>query len=99
MAMMNITYYPEMNQAVPGGASLSPGHEGAYGECQVPSPSQWSDPCYSPPSFHSPQHLPGELEKVKEEPFSPSPPSCHNFLPPPKPPPHHVSPYARPSKP
>lgn len=85
-----------MNQAVPGGASLSPGHEGGYGgECQVPSPSQWSDPCYSPPSFHSPQHLPGELDKVKEEPFSPSPPTSCAALPP-SPVLHHVSPYARP---
>lgn len=95
--MIHTPYYLEMNQAVPGGTSLSPGHEGAYGECQVPSPSQWSDPCYSPPSFHSPQHLPGELEKVKEEPFSPSPPSCPNFPPSPQPH-HHVSPYGRPQQ-
>lgn len=79
-----------MNQAVPG-VSLSPGHEGGgYGECQVPSPSQWSDPCYSPPSFHSPQHLPGELDKVKEEPFSPPPSTTYVSLPP-SPPTSHLS--------
>nr|XP_045618638.1 ets DNA-binding protein pokkuri-like isoform X2 [Procambarus clarkii] len=94
--MMHTLLYSEMNQAVPGGVSMSPGHEGGYGECQVPSPSQWSDPCYSPPSFHSPQHLPGELEKVKEEPFSPSPPSNCGTLPPSPPAPHRASPYARP---
>lgn len=102
--MMHPLLYAEMNQAVPG-ASLSPGHEGGYGECQVPSPSQWSDPCYSPPSFHSPQHLPVELEKVKEEPFSPSSVASYLTLPPSPPTPHlspsathhGASPYARPS--
>lgn len=88
--MMHTLLYSEMNQAVPG-VSLSPGHEGGgYGECQVPSPSQWSDPCYSPPSFHSPQHLPGELDKVKEEPFSPPPSTTYVSLPP-SPPTSHLS--------
>ncbi|XP_068226702.1 LOW QUALITY PROTEIN: DNA-binding protein D-ETS-4-like [Palaemon carinicauda] len=102
--MMHTLLYAEMNQAVPGApTSLSPGHEGGYGECQVPSPSQWSDPCYSPQSFHSPQHLPVELEKVKEEPFSyltlpASPPHLSPSSAPPSANPslHGVSPYGRP---
>lgn len=63
-------FFQQMNHAVPG-SSFSPRMD-RYLECEVPSPSQWSDPCCSPPSLHSPAHLSADLEKLKEEPFSPS---------------------------
>ncbi|KAL7641434.1 UNVERIFIED_CONTAM: hypothetical protein RMT77_008574 [Armadillidium vulgare] len=70
--MIQSLSYTEMNHAVPGSyvTSFSPRME-HYFECEVPSPSHWSDLCRSPPSFHSPTHCPSDLEKLKEEPLSP----------------------------
>ena len=60
------------NSSPPAHSQLSP-HQVPSPNCQVPSPSQWLDPCRSPPSLHSPSHLPADLEKIKEEPYSPAP--------------------------
>ena len=64
---------PSPIQQVPSPVHSSPLSHVPSPQCQVPSPSQWLDPCRSPPSLHSPPHYPADLDKLKEEPYSPAP--------------------------
>ncbi|XP_018019301.1 uncharacterized protein LOC108675784 isoform X2 [Hyalella azteca] len=66
--------YSTVNQMMPSngfGSPVSP--PDLHFECrEVPSPSQYSDPSFSPPSLHSPPHfLPDQDTLLKEEPLSP----------------------------
>ncbi|KAF2363152.1 Ets domain [Trinorchestia longiramus] len=76
----------EVNQMMPSngfGSPVSP--PDVHFECrEVPSPSQYSDPSFSPPSFHSPPHFSSGLDKqeivLKEEPASPYNSYSYNTL-------------------